>query len=45
MRTTKEQKETAVKRYLSGGSASVIISEIGISRSTLYLWVKQSREA
>lgn len=44
MRTTKEQKEIAVKRYLSGESASKIISEIGISRSTLYLWVKQFRE-
>lgn len=45
MRKTKEEKELAVKRYLSGESASVIISEIGISRSTLYLWVKQFREA
>lgn len=45
MRTTKEQKEIAVKRCLSGESAAAIISEIGISRSTLYLWVKQSREA
>ncbi len=44
MRKTKEQKELAVKRYLSGESASTIISEIGISRSTLYLWVKQFRE-
>lgn len=45
MRKTKEQKELAVKRYLSGESVSVIISEIGISRSALYLWVKQFREA
>lgn len=44
MRKTKEQKELAVKRYLSGESALTIISEIGISRSTLYLWVKQFRE-
>ena len=44
MRTTKEQKEIVVKRYLSGESASAIISEIGISRSALYLWVKQFRE-
>lgn len=44
MKKTKEQKELAVKRYLSGESASKIISEIGISRSTLYLWVKQFRE-
>lgn len=43
MRKTKEQKEIVVKRYLSGESASAIISEIGISRSTLYLWVKQFR--
>ncbi len=43
MRTTKEQKEIAVKRFLSGERASAIISEIGISRSTLYLWVKQFR--
>lgn len=45
MRKTKEQKNLAVKRYLSGESASIIISEIGISRSTLYLWVKQFHEA
>lgn len=45
MRKTKEQKELAVKRYLSGESASAIISEIGISRSALYLWIKQFREA
>lgn len=45
MRTTKEQKEIAVKRYLSGESATVITADVGISRSTLYLWVKQSREA
>lgn len=45
MRTTKEQKEIAVKRYLSGESASAIIRDTEISRSTLYLWVKQSREA
>lgn len=44
MRTIKEQKEIAVKRYLSGESASSIIRDIGISRSTLYLWGKQSRE-
>ncbi len=44
MRITKEQKEIAVKRYLSGESALAIISEIGISRSTLYLWVKKFRE-
>lgn len=44
MRKTKEEKELAVKRYLSGESASALISEIGISRSTLYLWVKQFRE-
>ena len=45
MRTTKEQKEIAVKRYLCGESATAIINEIGISRSTLYLWVKQFRVA
>ena len=44
MRKTKEQKEFAVKRYLSGESATAVISEIGISRSALYLWVKQFRE-
>ena len=43
MRTTKEQKEIAIKRYLSGESTTAIINEIGISRSTLYLWVKQFR--
>lgn len=45
MRITKEQKEIAVKRYLSGESTSTIIRDIGISRSTLYLWVKQSLDA
>lgn len=44
MRKTKEQKELAVKRYLSGESARAITSEMGISRSSLYLWIKQFRE-
>lgn len=45
MRKTKEQKEIAVKRCLSGESATALIEEMGISRSALYLWVKQFREA
>ncbi len=45
MRKTKEQKELAVKRYLSGESVTSIIIDMGISRSTLYLWAKQFREA
>ncbi len=45
MRKTKEQKELAVKRYLSGASVSSITTEMGISRSTLYLWIKQFCEA
>lgn len=44
MRKTKEQKEIAVKRYLLGERASAIIIKIGISRSTLYLWIKQYRD-
>ena len=45
MRKTKEQKEIAVKRYLFGRKeASAIIIKIGISRSTLYLWIKQYRD-
>ncbi len=40
----KEQKEHAVKRYLSGEIATAITTEMGISRSVLYLWVKQFRE-
>lgn len=44
MRITKEQKELAVKRCLSGESVAAITIEMGISRSVLYLWVKQSRE-
>lgn len=45
MRKTKEQKELAVKRYLSGESAMVITTDMGISRSALYLWIKQFRES
>lgn len=45
MRKTKEQKEIVVKRYLSGKSATALIEEMEISRSALYLWVKQFREA
>lgn len=45
MRKTKEQKEIAVKKYLLGESATSITTELGISRSALYLWVKQFREA
>lgn len=45
MRKTKEQKEIAVKRYLSGESATAITTGMGMSRSALYLLVKQFREA
>ena len=45
MRKTKEQKEIAVKRYLSGESATAKTTEMGMSRSALYLWVKLFREA
>lgn len=44
MRKTKEQRELAVKRYLSGERAMAITTEMGISRSALYLWIKQFRE-
>lgn len=44
MRLTKEQKKLVVKRYLAGESVKVLLNEFGISRSSLYLWVKQSRE-
>lgn len=45
MRKTKVQRELAVKRYLSGESATAITTEMGISRSALYLWIKQFSEA
>lgn len=45
MSKTKEQKELAVKRYLSGENVTALIGEMGISRSALYLWIKQFREA
>lgn len=44
MRKTKEQKELAIKRFLSGESVLAITKEMGISRSSLYLWIKQFRE-
>lgn len=44
MRLTKEQKELVVKRYLAGDSVGILINEYGISRSSLYLWVKRSRK-
>lgn len=44
MRKTKEQRELAVKRYLSGERAMARTTEMGISRSALYLWIKQFRE-
>ncbi len=45
MRLTKEQKESAVNRYLTGENPAAIIVEMKISRSSLYLWVKQHNEA
>lgn len=44
MQRTKEQKDRVAERYLSGEKVQRLIDEIGISRSTLYLWVKQYRE-
>ena len=44
MKATKELKESVVQRYLSGESVEKIIAEIQISRSSLYLWVKQHNE-
>ena len=44
MKLTKEAKEQIVKRYLPGKKADALIKEIGIFRSTIYLWVKQFNE-
>lgn len=44
MRLTKEQKDRVVARYRSGESVATIINKEGISRSSLYLWVKQNAE-
>lgn len=44
MRLTKEQKELVAKRYLAGEGVKVLLNEFRISRSSLYLWVKQSKE-
>ena len=44
MKFTKETKVDVVKRYLAGEKADVLIKEIGLSRSTIYLWVKQFNE-
>lgn len=44
MQRTKEQKDRVAERYLSGEKVQRLIDEIGISRSTLYLWVKQYKE-
>ncbi len=44
MKLTKEQKEMVVNRYLSGERVSTLIGEFGVSRSSLYLWVKQNAD-
>lgn len=44
MKYTKETKVYVVKRYLAGEKADELIKEIGLSRSTIYLWVKQFNE-
>ncbi len=41
MKLTKEEKSKLVERYQSGVSVSVLCTETGIPRSTLYTWIKQ----
>ena len=40
-RYTEEFKTLAVQQYQSGVSASVLYQQLGIARSTLFLWIKQ----
>ena len=40
---TKEQKQAIVQRYLNGESVAAITRETQISRSTLYLWIRESQ--
>ena len=41
---TKEEKAKYVKRYLSGESIKDILQDAGISKSTLYNWIQQSKQ-
>ena len=47
MRTyyTTELKENLVQRYNSGESVATIISDTQIPRSTLYSWIRESKES
>ena len=38
---TIEEKQTSVNRYLSGKSVTLIADELGISKSTLYNWIRK----
>lgn len=40
---TKEQKQAIVQHYLNGETVAAIARETQISRSTLYLWIRESR--
>ena len=40
-RYTEEFKASAVRQYQSGVPASVLYQQLGIARSTLFLWIKQ----
>ena len=40
-----EVKQAVIERYNSGKSASSLVEEFGIPRSTIYLWIKQTAES
>ncbi len=40
---SQEQKQAIVQRYLNGEAVTVIARETQIPRSTLYLWIRESR--
>lgn len=41
---TEPEKSAAVKRFLAGGeSVATIAADTGISRSTLYAWIKSAQ--
>lgn len=41
---TQEEKQTLINRYLSSESIKFITTDTGIARSTLYSWIKKSKE-
>ena len=40
-----EVEQTVIERYNNGEAVSSLVEELGIPRSTVYLWIKQAADS